>query len=627
VNLEEQQTNARLAELRLRRQRQARRRKLRRSALVGAGVLVLATFAAATVYAGSSSRLAVGVHVSGVDVGGLSPLEATRVLEHSETALAHVPLQVRVGARTYRVRPADLSLSVDWQEAVQDAQGKVDGFRPLRGLRRLAARAFGVDVSAPATVDQHALDRFLDRVSRGDLVHRDAAIRLIGLRPVVQKERSGRVLDRAAAEEAIVGALAGLDRTPVTLTTRTDEPRVTASMLEPALGKVQVAVSKPVRLTLGHKRFTVSKRQLAQLLRLPAHGSQRVEIGGRLADSYFAALEQTVNTRPKNAEFVPVPGGRVLIRPSVAARALDVPRTARRLLAASLSPSHRTARVVVATKQPARTTAEAKRMGVTGLVSSYTTIYGGDANRIHNVRLVAQLIDDTLIAPGSTFSFNATTGDRNEAKGFLEAPVIINGELETGLGGGVCQVSTTVFNAAYEAGLKITARTNHALYISHYPQGRDATVNYPDTDLKFVNDTPHWLLLRTFVGSSALTVNLYGTPVHRRVESEVAPLRTVGSPPTTWKKDPTIFQGQKVVAEAGSSPLSTSVERRVYNAAGRLLYDDVWYSSYQGEKRVVLIGTKPKPAPEKPKKKPADQPDQQGQGAPPPPPAAPNGGT
>ena len=102
--------------------------------------------------------------------------------------------------------------------------------------------------------------------------------------------------------------------------------------------------------------------------------------------------------------------------------------------------------------------------------------------------------------------------------------MIINGELQTGLGGGVCQVSTTVFNAAYEAGLKITSRTNHALYISHYPLGRDATVNYPDTDLRFVNDTDHWLLLRTFVGSSSLTVTLYGTSPHRRVESEAAPL-------------------------------------------------------------------------------------------------------
>ena len=139
-------------------------------------------------------------------------------------------------------------------------------------------------------------------------------------------------------------------------------------------------------------------------------------------------------------------------------------------------------------------------MGITGLVSSYETFYGGVPNRIHNVQLVAHLVNNKLIAPGATFSFNQATGARTAAKGFLVAPVIINGEVSTGLGGGVCQVSTTVFNAAYEAGLPITARTNHALYISHYPLGRDATVDYPDVDLKFVNDTGHWLLLRTFVG-------------------------------------------------------------------------------------------------------------------------------
>ena len=139
-------------------------------------------------------------------------------------------------------------------------------------------------------------------------------------------------------------------------------------------------------------------------------------------------------------------------------------------------------------------------MGITGVVASYHTTYGGIANRLHNVALVANLIDGTLIAPGKTFSFNATTGERTPEKGFLEAPVIINGELQTGLGGGVCQVSTTVFNAAYEAGLPIDERVNHALYISHYPLGRDATVNYPDQDLKFTNDTGKWLLLRTFVG-------------------------------------------------------------------------------------------------------------------------------
>jgi vancomycin resistance protein YoaR len=220
------------------------------------------------------------------------------------------------------------------------------------------------------------------------------------------------------------------------------------------------------------------------------------------------------------------------------------------------------------------------------------------------VQLVAHLIDGALVAPGATFSFNDTTGERTADKGFLEAPVIVNGELTTGLGGGVCQVSTTVFNAAFEAGLKITERTNHALYISHYPQGRDATVNYPDVDLKFVNDTGHWLLVRTFVGSYSLTVNLYGTPVHRRVESSTSPLVTTGVIPVEKTPDPSLQPGEKVIDDNGVPPMSTSVTRDVYTPNGTLLYRDVWYSSYRAEPKLVRIGpAEPKPKP-KPKKTP-----------------------
>jgi vancomycin resistance protein YoaR len=238
-------------------------------------------------------------------------------------------------------------------------------------------------------------------------------------------------------------------------------------------------------------------------------------------------------------------------------------------------------------------------MGIKEVVGTYTTIYGGIANRIHNVQLVAHLIDSHFIRPGEEFSFNKTTGVRDASKGFLEAPVIINGELQTGLGGGVCQVSTTVFNAAYEAGLKITARTNHALYISHYPLGRDATVNYPDTDLRFVNDTAHWLLLRTFVGSSSLTVTLYGTSPHRRVVSETAPLTVTGPAPVRTTTDPILLVGTTAVDEAGSPALATSNERKVYGRNGKLLYDDHWSSHYRGEYRIVRVGSK-----KKPKKKP-----------------------
>ena len=171
--------------------------------------------------------------------------------------------------------------------------------------------------------------------------------------------------------------------------------------------------------------------------------------------------------------------------------------------------------------------------------------------------------------------------------------MIINGELQTGLGGGVCQVSTTVFNAAYEAGLPITARTNHALYISHYPLGRDATVNYPDVDLKFVNDTGHWLLLRTFVGSSSLTVTLYGTPQHRRVETiERAARVTARAARSRRRSTRRSKPGRSSSTIPGAPAQSTSVERKVYTPSGKLLSDATWYSSYRSTPKIVRVGPK-----------------------------------
>jgi vancomycin resistance protein YoaR len=424
-----------------------------------------------------------------------------------------------------------------------------------------------------------------------DRPHKDAAIRLQGLRPVIVPAQTGAVLDRKAAASALVHALSSFDRAPVALPVRVDAPRVTAADLAPAAAGVRTALSGPVRLRLGPTRWRLSRYRVATLLETPHDGLRRLRIGGTAADAYFVKLADTVGRPPVDSHFS-VDGPKVSIVPGQAGLALDVPATAKNLLAAALSPTARVADVVVGEQRPARSVSDLKAMGVTGLVSSYETFFGGVPNRIHNVQVVSHLVDDQLIPPGKEWSFNGATGARTADKGFLEAPVIINGELQTGLGGGVCQVSTTVFNAAYEAGLKITARTNHALYISHYPLGRDATVDYPYVDLKFVNDTGHWLLLRTFVSSSSLTVSLYGAPQHRKVESTPRPLVAVGAAPLKKVPDPTLAKGQKVVEDTGVPAQATSVERKVYSPDGKLLDDDVFRSSYRAEPGLVRVGTK-----------------------------------
>jgi vancomycin resistance protein YoaR len=574
----------------------------------GAVLLTLGCVVAAAVlglaFAGSPAKLANGVHIAGVDVSGLTPSEAQTLLEKRAAALASVPVSFTVDGRAFELTPRRLGVEVDWASAVAAARRQGEGFGPVRGFKRLQVRVFGADVAPPVQVYDAALRYEVGRIATAVARRpRDAALALRGLRPVVVPAHDGRALDEPDAERVVVRALAAFARAPVALPVEREPADVSDVELRAAQRRARVALSAPVRLVLGDTRWKIPRWRMAKLLALPKDGRSALAIGGRGAEDWFERVARNVNRRAEDAGFA-VNGTSVTVTPARDGYAVDVPETSSRLLSAATSRTSRVARLAVATTKPERSTAEAQSMGITTQVSAYTTIYGGDPNRLHNVRLVAQLIDGALIAPGATFSFNDTTGDRTADKGFLEAPVIINGELQTGLGGGVCQVSTTVFNAAYDAGLSIEERTNHALYISHYPLGRDATVNYPDLDLRFRNDTKRWLLVRTFVGESSLTVGIYGAPLHRRVESEASPLVTVDPPPLTKIPDPSLTVGQTVVEEYGEPSRRTSVHRRVYAENGTLLYDTTWSSYYRSEPRVVRVGTKPLPKPEKEKPKP-----------------------
>jgi vancomycin resistance protein YoaR len=559
--------------------------------VVAAGVLALAALVVPLFFAGSADRLADGTRIAGIDVGGLSPAGATALLEGRSARLERVPVTFVAGTQRFQITPRALGVRVDWGAAVASAQRAGSGFGFVRGYRRLELQLFPQDLVPSIRTYDAALDYELVLLAKHvDTPHREAQLVRRGLHITIQPGSTGRLLDHAAARRLLVRSLASFSRAPVRLPVRVDAPRITVASLTAKQRRASRIISAPVTLLAGETRLRMPRWRLATLLDL-----QTLRFTGTNADRYFALLEGQVDRPSKDATFA-VSNGAVRVVPSEPGSTLDVARSAAAVLAAAARPADRAATLVLEAEQPKRTTAQAQAMGITGTVGSYETIYGGEANRIHNVQLVAHLVDNKLIAPGATFSFNGTTGERSAEKGFLEAPVIVNGELQTGLGGGVCQVSTTVFNAAYEAGLRVTARTNHSLYISHYPLGRDATVNYPNIDLKFVNDTGHWLLLRTWVGPTSLTVVLYGTPQHRRVETIGAPLRVVAPPPVQKTVDATLKPGEVAVDDYGVPAQATQVERKVYAPSGTLLSDETWYSSYRSEPKIIRVGPKkPKP--------------------------------
>ena len=562
-------------------------------------------------FSGSSRELAVGTRIAGVDVGGLTEAQAVVALDSRFGALADDPVAFSAGQRSFSFAATQLGVRPDWRGAVAAAAQSGAGFGPFRGLRRLRTRFFGAEVLPRIGVSDAALEFALDKMSATvDQEPVSAALARRGLTVRVVPGRSGRALDREASAEVVVRALAALERsgglTPLPVTAAT--PPVTAVMLEPVARRARVALSAPVVLKGAGHRWRLSRGQVASMLALPRKGSRTLDVAGPGASAYFRGLGRLVGKPPRNASWA-VSGESVRVVPSRVGVALNVPRSAEALLRAATSPTNRVAALSISRASPERTTREAVAMGIDRRMSAYKTYNSGTTDRITNLRLGVGFLDDTLVAPGGTFSLNQAIGERTLERGFRPAPVIIGTEYEEEVGGGTSQVATTVFNAAWEAGLRITERNPHSLYISRYQLGRDATVYWPSLDLKFVNDTPHWVLVKGAAEWDGIRVSIYGGE-SRRVESSPGTMEVTGKVPVEKVDDPELPVGKTVVEASGTAPTRTSVTRTVYAADGSLLRTETWATSYKGETRVVHVGTKPKPAKPTPKdpKAPPDDP-------------------
>jgi vancomycin resistance protein YoaR len=580
----------------------ARRQGRSRSALVTlavvAGVFALVGVLVGLAFAGSRQELAQGTHIAGVDVGGLTHGQAVAKLAQRFSDIADDRVEFAAGDSTFSFAANQLGVDPDWRGAVQAAGRAGGGFGPIRGFRRLHTRFFGAEILPRVAVSNAALEFALDRMAeRVDRPAEEAALIRRGLRVEVVPDEAGQRLLRDAAARTLVRALGSVERVgaPTVLPVVVASPRVTASELSTAARRARIAFSAPVVLRGEARSFRVPRWRIAELIALPSHGRSRLVIAGPEATAYFKALSERVGRPPVDADFA-VSGDHIQVVPARAGTELDVQRTARALLRAATSRSNRVASISIVRAPPERTTKEALAMGIDTRMASYKTYNSGTWDRITNLRLGVTFLDGTVVAPGGTFSLNEAIGQRTEERGFRSAPVIIGTKYEEEVGGGTSQVATTVFNAAWEAGLKITERNPHSLYISRYQLGRDATVYWPSLDLKFVNDTSQWVLVKGFPEADGVTVSIYGGE-RRRVESSEGTFEITGPVPVRRVKDKTLPIGERVVEEEGTQPSRTSVTRTVYASDGTLISDETWNTSYRGETRVVRMGTKPNPKP------------------------------
>ena len=567
---------------------------------------MLLALAAGIGFAGSASHIAAGVEIAGVNVGGMTAEEAQARLEAASQRSESVPVVFTAGGATFPLKPSDVEARADWAAAVDDALAKADGPVPLRGLERLWLRVTGASVEPSVDVYDAALAYRVSQIATTlDEPAREAALVLNGLEPEVVPGQAGHKLDQEAAAPVIVDALGGFERVETPLPVAVDQPDVTQQEMQAVAAQARTVLSAPVQLTFNGAGISVKPREMARLLDLPSGGETALAVNQKAAARRFRNVSRGVARPPRNADFAVNAAGRVRVVPSRAGRQLDVAATSAALLAAASRTANRNAELVIVERQPRTTTKEARALRIERQLASYTTLYSGTSDRINNLQLAINLLDGARIAPGETWSFNERVGPRTEERGFRSAPVIINGEYEEGVGGGVSQVATTVFNAAWEAGIKIAERTAHALYISRYPTGRDATVNYPDVDLKLRNDTKRWIVIKAGYDESGIIVRLLGAGPERRVESIAGELETTGPPKVERVPDPTLFVGERVVVEDGEPSRSVNVERIVY-LGDEVLYREDWYTGYRSEKKIVRVGTKPQPAPPPEDDKPKD---------------------
>ncbi len=482
-----------------------RRRSLRRGGLVAAAALGLLALVYGTDLGLSQGEVPRGVTVAGVPVGGLERIAAEqRLREEIEPRLTQ-PVPVRAGTVQTTLDPAAAGLALDWPATLDQA-----GEQPLNPWTRLASLFTSREVGVATTADRERLVGALEALRlQTDRPPAEGTIRFEGTTAVPVDPVPGQNLDVAGATEAM---LAGWASRAVTLPVRVIPVSTTPEGIRTALTEVvEPAVSGPVTITGDGANAMLEPEVIAAGLRFApdGNGGLTVTVDGPIVIDALAPQLADTEVQGRDAEIV-FQGSTPTVVPSVDGRSIDWPKSVEPLLEV-LTRAEDRALPALYVDQPAKfTTEEANQIDAGQVISSFTT-GGFAADSGQNIRRVAEQVDGTVVEPGQTFSLNGSTSPRNAANGYVEAGIIEDGRPKRGIGGGVSQFATTLYNASYFAGMTDVEHQEHSYYISRYPAGREATVFEGAIDLRFRNNGRAPVLIQTVWSPSDVTVRFLGS--------------------------------------------------------------------------------------------------------------------
>lgn len=573
-------------------------------------------------YAG---RIFPGVSVAGVDLSGLSPNDAALKLSQTLSYPITGKVLFRDGDKVWVASPAELGMVFDPSASALAAYdyGRKGGlFKALSG--QVGARGLGADVAPVIIFDQRVAYTYLQNIAAQiNQAVVEASLRVDGTNVITEPGKIGRMINLDATLIYLGSQLQSFRDGEVPLVIQEAAPKLldVSSQAEAA----RRILSQPLTIVVPNSRegdpgpWTYDIPVLANMLSV-----QMVENGG-VADLRVGLdpnalrgslndLKVLVDRTPKNARFV-FNDSTLQIEPisaSAIGRTMDVEASITAINDALLRGEH-TVNLVIAEQAPAvQDTATGTELGIVQLVAKQTTyFYGSSEARIQNITTAAAQYDGLLVAPGETFSMGSVLGDVSLENGYAEALIIYGGRTIKGVGGGVCQVSTTLFRTVFMAGFPVVERYSHAYRVSYYEMdasgsvdtkfaGLDATVYFPLVDFKFVNDTPYWMLMETDVnvGARTITWKIYSTSDGRSVTWETTgPTNTVPPPEPVFEENPDLEANELKQVDYAAEGADVTVTRTVWKD-GLVYFTDEFRTHYEPWAAVCQFG----PGSDSPKK-------------------------
>lgn len=579
------------------------------------------------------NRVLPNTYLGSINVGGKANEAATGVISEGIDGFWDSSVVFMADGHKVKIPVRELGITYDKQTTVNNtikAKWAAGFFPKALSLpasffsRRTISLRYGIDFSVLNANLRQKLSGF-------EKPPMDASVGF-GTNEKVKAGRDGSLVDYGSLLQELSLRVENLDPKPIEVNFTATKPKIEAKALTRAVDKYQKLTTSKIVFDHGYDSWSLAGDELVGILKFEVPGQEggyvtSAHLGSRIvlsnlliADSAEKPVEIVVDEskinnfldeiatqvdRPTVNATLKFEGGKVTeFNPAVDGQKLDL-QAAKSAVAKKISIESIGNDEVITLKLPVIVTTAAvaneqiNNLGIRELVGRGVSYFAGSIpNRMFNVELGSSRINGTLVAPGDTFSFNKSVGEVNGATGYKQAYVISAGKTVLDDGGGICQVSTTVFRAALNAGLPIVSRTGHAYRVGYYEQngfgpGLDATVWSPSVDFVFKNDTTHHILVQTIFDpyQSRLEVDLYGTRDGRVAEISTPVVSNVTpAPPEKREDDPSLPKGTVKQVDFAAAGASTYFTRKVYRG-DKLVSDDIFRTNFRPWQAVYLVGT------------------------------------